>query len=360
MTGVYQISGVQSVFHINCKSERGVKMQQLGSSRIVSVGKYLPETRVRPKEMVEEIGAHRFGLENNIVENTMGILEMRHSASDEKPSDLAIAASEMALHDSGVNPDYIDLIIFCGIEGDYAEPSTAHYIQHKLGLKGICFDVSNACLGFATGMQIANDMIANGSVRYALVCTGERPSVVSKAVIRQMRECRCKYTFKRKVGMLSVGDAGGAVLMGSKFNGAGFIKFSSTSLGRHADLCYYKMCESGVDGQMIMNRICSLTIDLHKKLYKQTISSLDWESESIDCMVTHQVGSKAFKILSEQFDIVDKKMTCTYPRLGNITSATLPVNLSLAEEKRNLSSGDMVYIALSGSGISVLHAGLIM
>ena len=335
-------------------------MYQLGHSRIVSVGKFLPDQRVQPRDMMGELGADKFGVAETLIEDTLGINELRHSALNDKPSDLAVEAAEEALARAEINPDHIDLIIFCGIEGDYVEPSTAHNIQHRLGLKGICFDVSNACLGFMSGIQIANDMIGSGSARYALVCTGERPSVISKAVIRKLQRTRNSSDFKNKLGMLSVGDAGGAMIIGPREGGHGFVHFGAASIGKHSQLCYYKMHGDDVDGQMVMGRICALTINLHERVFNQTIEQLGWSSSKIACCITHQVGRRPFEMLSDAFRVVEKKMARTYPDLGNITSATLPVNLSLALERGELKSGEVVYVALSGSGISVSHAGLIM
>lgn len=335
-------------------------MHQLGHSRIISVGKSLPTQRVRPCEMFREFDAEKFGVEHNLIEQTLGIHEVRHSDSDTKPSDLAVAAGQDAIDKSGVNPDFVDVIIYCGIEGDYVEPSTAHNIQHRLGLKGVCFDVSNACLGFMSGIQIANDMIGSGSARYALVCTGERPSVISKAVVERLRRSHNKADFQNKLGMLSVGDAGGAAVIGPRECGFGFVTFGAASIGKHARLCYYRMSGDELDGQMVMGKICALTIDLHRRVYVETIDSLGWDSRKISCCITHQVGRRPFELLSDAFHIADENMTRTYPDLGNITSATLPVNLCLAQERGDLSAGDVVYVALSGSGISVAHAGLIM
>ena len=335
-------------------------MYQLGQARIVSVGKSLPAERVHPCDMVSEVGAEKYGVSEMLIEETLGINEVRHSAENVKPSDLAVEASEEAIAKSGINADHIDVIVFCGIEGDYVEPSTAHSIQHRLGLRGICFDVSNACLGFMSGIQIANDMIGSGSARYVLVCTGERPSVISKAVIRCLRNSNNADDFKNKLGMLSVGDAGGAAILGPREAGHGFVNFGAASIGKHARLCYYKMHGDEVDGQMVMGRICALTINLHEQVFRQTIDQLGWDSGKIAYCITHQVGRRPFEMLSEAFHVVDSRMTRTYPDLGNITSATLPVNLCLAQENGGLKPGEAVYVALSGSGISVSHAGLIM
>lgn len=332
--------------------------EQQGASRIVSVGYYLPETRVRTAEMLDAARASRFGVTNNFIEDTMGIREVRHAASDQRPSDLAVAAAEQALAKTDINPDEIDLIIFCGIEGDYAEPSTAHIVQAALGLSGICFDVSNACLGFMSGMQIANDMIKGGSVRHALVCTGEKTSNLSNCVIDEFRTHSCSETFEKKLGFLSVGDGGGAIILGKKTSDDGIISIHTASEGQFSSLCHFKYKNNIAVGQMIMGRICSLTAKLHLSVYKTALESLSWDPSDISCLITHQVGLRPYKLASKAFCVGLEKMTKTFDLLGNLTTATFPVNLAIAQEHGTLNKSDNIFAAMSGSGISVSHIGL--
>lgn len=333
-------------------------MNNSAASYIASVGYYLPEMHVRTEDMLREIDPDRFGVDITHIEMNVGVSEVRHSDPGQKPSALAIAAAEKALAQSAINYDQIDLIVFCGIEGDYAEPSTAHIIQAALGLNsGICFDVQNACLGFMTGLQIADAMIASGAVRYALVCTGEKPSMVSKATIRELKKSSDVHLFKNKLGMLTVGDAGGAMIIGPRDQN-GFLNFGTDSQGQYAKLCYYKQKNDGyIEGQMVMGRICAVTINAHKSIYRDTLAVLGWSPENIDCLITHQVGAKPFSLLSQLFDVPESKMTRTYHSLGNITSATFPVNYGLALEEGRIKQNSRVWAAMSGSGISVCHSG---
>ena len=334
-------------------------MYQNGSSRIVSVGYYLPSDRVHPEEMVSEIDATRFGVDNTIVEDEIGVKEVRHSHS-ERPSDMAVAAAEKALQESGVARELVDLVIFCGIEGDHAEPATAHYVQHRLGLSGECYDVSNACLGFMTGLSVANAMIGSGAARYVLVCTGERPSLVSKAVVEELRKSDDADLFKRRVGMLSVGDVGGAAVIGPPVDERGFVSFVGASEGQHADLCYYSMNNGRVDGQMVMGQISARMIRMHRSVYPRTLTRLGWDKTEIDGMITHQVGQRPFAKLRDIFGMTDNKMTRTYDNYGNITSGTFVLNLGKAIESGQLSQGDKVYAAMAGSGLSVVQAGFVL
>ncbi len=334
-------------------------MQQKGSCKILSTGVYLPSNRVKPSDMVSEVNATQYGIADTFIEDSLGILEVRH-ADTEKPSDMAIVASHEALAKTDINFDHIDLIVFCGIEGDYAEPSTAHYVQHALGLKGICFDVSNACLGFATGIQVANDMIACGSVRYALVCTGERSSSISKAAINLLLSRNNVDLFRNTIGAFSVGDVGGAVVLGPSQDQKGIISFRSRSVGRHADLCYYKIVGDVVDGKMYMGRISREIIAMHKSIYHNTLDDLDWSPDDIDICITHQVGQRPFQRLRETFGLDQTKMTQTYHHYGNLTSGTFAANICQAIDYGMAKASSKVFVALTGSGLSVTQIGVVL
>lgn len=333
-------------------------MNNTASSCILSTGYYLPASEIKTSDMLGEIGADRFGVESNYIEQSVGVERVRHSGYSQKPSDLAISACRSAIETASINVNLIDLIVFCGIEGDYTEPSTAHFIQSKLGLKSkICFDVQNACMGFMTGLQIADSMIASGAVRYALVCTGERPSIVSKSAIKELRKTSDIECFKNKIGMLTVGDAGGAMVVGPK-NQGGFMNFGVSSDGQYAKLCYYKPKNNGlVDGQMLMGRICAAVINAHKKLYWQTLDDSNWTPSDIDCLIMHQAGKRPFDTLTKAFSIDPVKAVRTYHCYGNMTSATFPVALGLAIEQGMVNKKSKIWAAMAGSGISVSHAG---
>ncbi len=326
-------------------------------SSILSTGYYLPPTIVQTEHMLAETRPERFGIAADYITNEVGVKTVRHT--DKLPSELAAYAAEQAIEKTGVNPDHIDLIVFTGIEGDYVEPATAHIVQHRLGLKApICFDVSNACLGFITGMKIASDMIAAGTCRYALICTGERPSQICKSVIDSLRLNKKLSIFRNKVGALTTGDAGGAVILGPAEEDSHIHGFFVKSESEYSDLCYYKRVNNHVHGQMIMGKIVAHGIRLHKEIYRKSLASIGWDQNKIDCLITHQVGKRLFDILSKSFLVATSKMTRTYDWLGNLTSATFPVNLGYALENGQIKTGTRIYAAMGGSGISVCHIGL--
>ena len=325
---------------------------------IISVDYFLPKTIVKTSEMMDELQPERFGVSNTFIEDNVGVKQVRHAETEQKPSELAIPAAHKAIASAGIRSDEIGVIIFCGIDRDYTEPSTAHNIQKAIGGRGFCFDVSNACLGFANGLLEAEMWVRAGRAKYALVCTGEKPSLVSKDWIEHIKRSDDLAVFKRKVGGLTVGDAGAAAVVGATESEAGFKGFWFSSEGEYADLCYYSMDQGERVGEMVMNKISAVMLRSHKRLYAQSLSELNWNAHDIGVLIAHQVGRKPWQKCAEIFNVDLNKLTKTYDVLGNITSATFPVNLALGLENGIINTGQKCFGALAGSGLSVVHFGL--
>lgn len=329
-------------------------------TKILSVGSYLPDQILKSDDIMSEIKSDlQYDIPIDWMSNSMGIIERRVSPTHFKPSSLAIPAAQKAIDQSNINPDLIDLVIFCGIERDHSEPATAHTIQDSLNLSAHhVFDISNACFGFMHGIEIASHFIASGGVRYALVCTGEIPSRILFAAMDKLKSGVGQQEAQTIIGALSVGDAGGAVILGASEidENVGFKLFNTKTDSSHVSKCYYGIRSNGdIHGQMKMGPIVGASIWMHRNIIDDTLNLLGWDK--FDWMLSHQTGKRPFeKFLS--FSTVDEDhMIKTYDTLGNITSATFPVNFEKLLNTGRLESGDRVGGIHSGSGLVVGEFG---
>jgi 3-oxoacyl-[acyl-carrier-protein] synthase-3 len=138
---------------------------------IIGTGHYLPdwkevtndELRARFNEKVPEFV--------DKMEASSGIKTRWYAPRDWCTSDLATLAAQEALKSAGIKPEDLDLIILGTDTPDYITPSTSVVVQYKLGAKNAgTFDVSCACAGFPTGLNIAAGLIAtNPAYKYILV-----------------------------------------------------------------------------------------------------------------------------------------------------------------------------------------------
>src|SRR4051812_7614006 len=108
---------------------------------IIGTGSYLPERILTNAELEKTVETS----DEWIVTRT-GIRERRIAAEGESTSDPAAKAAAAALENAGITADEIDLILVATITPDMFFPSTACFVQHKIGAKNAaCFDVSAAC-----------------------------------------------------------------------------------------------------------------------------------------------------------------------------------------------------------------------
>lgn len=326
---------------------------------ILATGTYLPDRRIKSDDIFSDIKTElKYGIPENWMSQEMGIEERRAAPTGTLPSSLAIEAGERALANiDGINIDDIDLVIFCGIERDRPEPATAHTVQNALGLKARkVFDVANACYGFVDGLETAAAYLASGLCKYALVVTGEVSYKISRDISSQLKKGVTVSRAKEIIGALSVGDAGGAVILGNSTNGtSGFNFFNSSCDSRHVNQCYYTERSDGhIDGQMLMGRIVAHGLKMHRNLWADTVKKTG--VKNVDWLLSHQTGRRNFEALSKMGGIGQHRMTKTFDKLGNITTATFPVNFDLLVND-SAKRGDVVGGWFAGSGLTVGQFG---
>ena len=328
------------------------------SAHIYSVGSELAKHAVLTRDILDEA---RFE-DCTLVEKSLGINEVRQAEVSAKPSTLAIPAAQKALVSAGVPLKEIDAVIYCGIERDCSEPATAHIIAAALGLSPMmCFDVANACHGFASGLHVANAMIKTGDIRQALVVTAELSSKVTRTVVDMFRSNQLHPSdIKTHVGAFTVGDAGGAMILGPGDGSNGIKKITSGSMSNYHNLCSYEINQGKLSFIMDMGKISAVTLKLVRDLVKPAYEALNWTPDDVDLFIPHQVGERPFYKTLELVGVSPEKSIATYPKLGNLASATLPVAFDMLKQQGRLKKGSNVLLGSSGSGIAVTFMGMTM
>ena len=218
--------------------------------------------------------------------------------------------------------------------------------------------MANACFGFIDAMQVASSYIRCGITRYALIVTGEVPSKVLRAAVDVLKEGVDIKTARQIIGALSVGDAGGAVVMGPTIDReqSGFELFNTITHSEQAENCKYRQREDGsFEGHMKMGQLAGAFVRCHTKLMEDTLLQLGWSS--FDWVLSHQIGQKPFDIIGRIEGVKPSKMIKTLDKLGNITSATFPVNFDQLLGEGSLQPGDRVGGCFAGSGIVIGQFG---
>ena len=320
----------------------------IGQAEIKSLATYVPPrvlTNADLEKLVEtsdEWILQRTGIrERHIVEPGVGT------------SDLAKEAALEAIRRAGLTPDDIDLIIVGTVTPDTLFPSTACLLQHKIGANHAWgFDVSAACSAFAYSLTVGSQLIAAGSVKYALIVGAD----VMSSIIDYTDRATC----------VLFGDGAGAVVLGpSENNGFGVIDFAHEIDGSGGSaLCMpaggslkpatHETVEQRLhfvkqDGPSVFKFAVRRTGDLCDRLLKRNnVTAAD-----IDLFVSHQANRRIIEAVAERVGIDPSKVIINIERFGNTTAGTIPLALNDAVESGRLKKGDLVLLASVGAGFTV-------
>jgi 3-oxoacyl-[acyl-carrier-protein] synthase III len=119
------------------------------SSSIIGTGSYMPARVLTNDDLAKIVDTS-----DEWITSRTGIRQRRIAAENETTSDMAAAAARNALHMAGVSAEELDLIVVATVTPDMFFPSTACFVQSKIGAKKAAgFDVSAACSGFLYALQ---------------------------------------------------------------------------------------------------------------------------------------------------------------------------------------------------------------
>jgi 3-oxoacyl-[acyl-carrier-protein] synthase-3 len=234
------------------------------------------------------------------------------------------------------------------------EPGTAHVVQKNIGSRAVCMDVTNACQGIISGMSVADAMIASGAVDSAMVCSGELASKSVKHFLQKIKQQPKDY-LRDRLGIMTVGDAGSAVILTRSNDGSGIKNMLFDSRGEYAEYCYYRYLENGdVEGQMLMKGITDTINEIHLKMISNTYHYLDWKPADVDILACHQVGKRSVSSLCDIAEVPENKVPITYRKYGNTATCTIPIALDIAKP----SNGAKILLMGGGSGLSSFQGGI--
>ncbi len=321
---------------------------RIGRAEIKSLATYVPP-RVLTNADLEKL----VETSNEWILQRTGIRERHVVDPGVATSDLAKEASVEAIRRAGLTPDDIDLIIVGTVTPDTLFPSTACLLQHKIGANHAWgFDVSAACSAFAYSLTVGSQLIAAGSVKYALIVGAD----VMSSIIDYTDRATC----------VLFGDGAGAVVLGlSEDHEFGVLDFAHEIDGRGGSaLCMpaggslrpathetvdQRMHFVKQDGPSVFKFAVRRTGDLCDRLLKRNNVTAD----DIDLFVSHQANRRIIEAVAGRVGIDPSKVIINIERFGNTTAGTIPLALNDAVESGRLKKGDLVLLASVGAGFTV-------
>jgi len=291
----------------------------------------------------------RVGAQPGLLENLAGIRERRWWPEGYRYTDAAAAAGAKAIAAAGIRVEQIGLLIDTSVCRDRLEPSSAVTVHNALDLPSWClsFDLSNACLGFVNALQVAGNMIDAGQIDYALIVDGEGSRELQQNTLARLAEPDATMAdLFAEFASLTLGSGSAAAVVG---------RFSENP-GSHqvvrgmarADTSHHNLCVGSLE-RMRTDTKALLEAGLH-------VSKLAWgDAEDqgwldVDRYIAHQISQVHTTMLCERLGIEIDKMPLTFPTLGNVGPASIPITLSM--EAGSFEPGDKILLMGIGSGIN--------
>jgi len=290
------------------------------------------------------------------IELLTGITERGYWPPGTTVSEVAARAGRRALAVAGVDPLEVGLLLNTSVCKDFLEPSMAALVHGSLGLGPKCrnFDISNACLGFMNGIEVAGQLIDAGVIDTALVVDGESSRDIVKATIRRLHAPdSTSQDFWDNFATLTLGSTAVAMVLTRADRARGSHRvLGSVSL---ADTENNRLCIGNAE-RMITDstRLLKAGVQLARRTWTLASEQLtDWSDAGIDQYVCHQVGRSHLAALAQTLEINPQKIFATYPRHGNVGPAAVPLTLALAVEAGAVKAGQHVALMGIGSGLNV-------
>ena len=287
---------------------------------------------------------------------------------------LAVKCCQLAIERSGLSIDDIDCLILTGITNPFREPTFANIVSRQMGFNNIdFFDVNDTCSGALKSIEIANLYLQAGKYKNIVICSCEHslefafssPGILNKEIdffkIDRIED------FQYKVATLLLGSGAGALVLSAEEGGCKFLKNAQfrdleTWDRSWITLLPYVNSPPTVFGKKLKGfwvESSSISEFLLKKIpefVKKKLNEWDVKIEDIKHVTTPQLGYNITSGVLNQLDISLQLSLDTFKGHGNMGAANVLVNLSEANNKGKLKSGDKILCIGGGGGLSILIA----
>ncbi|WP_349829567.1 3-oxoacyl-ACP synthase III [Brevibacterium litoralis] len=292
----------------------------------------------------------RLSLPRNLLQRVAGV-HARRNWND--PGDFVSGAAEAgrrALDQAGVAPERVGLMINTSVTRESLEPSVAVTIHHEMGLapQAMNFDITNACLGFVNGMTVAATMIDGGHIDYAVVVAGEDASRVQDATIERLnRPDITREEYLEEFASLTLGSGAVAAVLGrTDRHPEGHRVLGGVTRGAtwNHGLCVGDHHGMFTDTKGLLENGMELVTAAWAEAHED-----DWDWQHMDRYVMHQVSNIHTNSIQKAADLAPEAIAKTYPVLGNVGPASLPITLA---RETDLERGDRILCMGVGSGLN--------
>jgi len=257
---------------------------------------------------------------------------------------MAEQAAAMALANSSIKAEALNLIILATSTPDQFMPSMAVQLAAKLGAFCPAFDLNAACGGFVYALHVAKQFFAANAAEHILVLGSE---LMSRVLDWQDRGTCVLF-----------GDGAGAVLL-SKSKAHNFIDSKIYSDGRYCELLNVSphFRHDPFVGPMQTPRLSMegskvfrFAVETLEQLVEDMLQSNHLDKSQIDWLIPHQANARIIAATAKKLNLSMDKVILTLPEHGNTTAASIPLALAQGILDGRIKRGDLLLLEAFGAG----------
>ena len=350
-------------------------MKDSVSIRITGTGSALPGRIVTNQELEQIVETS-----DEWIRERTGIGE-RHVSVGETVVTLASEAARKALKHAGKSAEEINLILVATCSPEQYLPCCACQVQAAIGaVNALAFDVNAACSGFLFALNTADACLRMGLAENALIIGSE---VLSKLM-----------DWTDRSSCILFGDGAGAVVMERYGTESGAVEYDNVLpeaeerqipaagiLGRalHSDgagggvlRCearklttpFAGFVAAEADGnrtsegrenfiQMDGQEVYRFATRQVPKCIEEALADAGLNVADIDLFVLHQANVRIIDAVAKRLHADREKFPTNLERVGNLSSASIPVLLDELHRQGKLHRGDRIVLAGFGAGLTI-------
>lgn len=322
-------------------------------ARLSDIGIYLPDKTLSNEELAAEFpewAAEKIG-------DKIGISIRHLAAEDETALDMAVKASELILTD--LLKSRIDFILLCTQSPDYLLPTSACILQDRLGLRTNigALDFNLGCSGFIYGLALSKGLISSGIANNILLVMSE---TYTKHLLTTDKSNRSIFGDGAAAVLVerSTDEKIGEFVLGTDGSGKDNLIIHSGGMRNRLVNSENKLFQDNQEilnpGYLYMNgpEIFNFTIKSVPSLVSETFVRNKTNLDEIDFVIFHQANKYILEYLQKKMKIPDEKFYIDMEETGNTVSATIPIALASARQKKLIKAGDKVLLTGFGVGYS--------
>ncbi|WP_386174506.1 beta-ketoacyl-ACP synthase III [Sulfitobacter sp. R86518] len=309
---------------------------------VIGAGHYLPERIVENAEFEGKIDTS-----DEWIRSRSGI-ERRHFVGEgETTSTMATAAAKAALADAGKTAADVDAVIVATSTPDLTFPFAATMVQAQLEMeRGFAFDVQAVCAGFVYALANANALIVSGQADRVLVIGSETFSKIMDWTDRSTS--------------VLFGDGAGAILLEAQDGDGtaadrGILSTDLNSDGRYKDLLYVDGgISTGTTGYLRMqgNQVFRHAVEKLAASANTAMDRAGVSAEDVDWIVPHQANIRIIQGTAKKLNLSMDNVVVTVQDHGNTSAASIPLALSVGQERGQIKKGDLLVTEAIGGGLA--------